>query len=195
MHLTFRDRANEAGDLVGKAPIRAFLYGPDDTIVAGSYERTDNSAVWLLPRDIERPDLWIVEALHEWHEDYPSRFPSVPDWPQSPEWRTAAERAIHAERDRRRDEIMAAIDAYQAEDAVLQEQAEQAAYGGDQYERALLAADGETLRAWGGRVLNVTASGATLKEARDRAYQAVDRIDWTEGFCRRDIGWRALSSN
>ena len=44
----------------------------------------------------------------------------------------------------------------------------------------------------GGRVLNVTAEGETLAEARDRAYQAVDLIDWKEGFCRRDIGWRAL---
>jgi len=44
----------------------------------------------------------------------------------------------------------------------------------------------------GGRVLNVTARGATLKEARDRAYALVDQIDWPEGFCRRDIGWRAL---
>ena len=45
----------------------------------------------------------------------------------------------------------------------------------------------------GGRVLNVTARGASLAEARDRAYGMVDRIDWTEGFFRRDIGWRALS--
>jgi phosphoribosylamine--glycine ligase len=44
----------------------------------------------------------------------------------------------------------------------------------------------------GGRVLNVTARGATLAEARDRAYGMVDAIDWPEGFCRRDIGWRAL---
>jgi phosphoribosylamine---glycine ligase len=44
----------------------------------------------------------------------------------------------------------------------------------------------------GGRVLNITASGATLGEARRRAYAAIDRIDWPEGFCRRDIGWRAL---
>ncbi len=44
----------------------------------------------------------------------------------------------------------------------------------------------------GGRVLGVTARGATLAEARDRAYQMVDAIDWPEGFCRRDIGWRAL---
>ncbi|WP_273240805.1 phosphoribosylamine--glycine ligase [Hyphomonas atlantica corrig.] len=45
----------------------------------------------------------------------------------------------------------------------------------------------------GGRVLNVTASGETLKEAVDRAYAGVEQIDWPEGFCRRDIGWRALS--
>ncbi len=48
------------------------------------------------------------------------------------------------------------------------------------------------LVATGGRVLNVTARGGTLQEARDRAYAMVDRIDWPEGFCRRDIGWRAL---
>jgi phosphoribosylamine--glycine ligase len=46
--------------------------------------------------------------------------------------------------------------------------------------------------ATGGRVLNVTAEGETLQIARDRAYRAVDLIDWPEGFCRRDIGWRAL---
>jgi len=44
----------------------------------------------------------------------------------------------------------------------------------------------------GGRVLNVTARGATLAEARTRAYAMVDAIDWPGGFCRRDIGWRAL---
>jgi phosphoribosylamine---glycine ligase len=45
----------------------------------------------------------------------------------------------------------------------------------------------------GGRVLNVTAMAPTIAEARTRAYQAVDLIDWPEGFCRRDIGWRALT--
>ncbi|MHA7826386.1 MAG: phosphoribosylamine--glycine ligase [Roseovarius sp.] len=51
--------------------------------------------------------------------------------------------------------------------------------------------DGQIVAA-GGRVLNVTARGASLMQARDRAYAMVDRIDWPEGFCRRDIGWRAL---
>jgi phosphoribosylamine--glycine ligase len=52
--------------------------------------------------------------------------------------------------------------------------------------------EGGKLVAAGGRVLNVTAAGKTLAEARTRAYQAVDLIDWPEGFCRRDIGWRGL---
>ena len=52
--------------------------------------------------------------------------------------------------------------------------------------------DGTTLKAAGGRVLNVCARGATLAEARMRAYAVVDKIDWPGGFHRRDIGWRAL---
>ena len=46
--------------------------------------------------------------------------------------------------------------------------------------------------ATGGRVLACTGRGATLAEAHDRAYALVDAIDWPDGFCRRDIGWRAL---
>lgn len=45
----------------------------------------------------------------------------------------------------------------------------------------------------GGRVLNITATAPTVREARERAYAAVDTIDWPEGFCRRDIAWRALA--
>ena len=53
------------------------------------------------------------------------------------------------------------------------------------------AKDGQIV-ANGGRVLNVTARGATLAEAQAKAYAMVDAIDWPDGFCRRDIGWRAL---
>ncbi len=48
------------------------------------------------------------------------------------------------------------------------------------------------LIAAGGRVLNLTARGQTLSEARDRAYKMVDAVTWPQGFVRRDIGWRAL---
>ncbi|MCR9158413.1 MAG: phosphoribosylamine--glycine ligase [Rhodobacteraceae bacterium] len=51
--------------------------------------------------------------------------------------------------------------------------------------------DGQ-ITATGGRVLNATARGATLQEARDKAYSMVDQVNWPDGFCRRDIGWRAL---
>jgi phosphoribosylamine--glycine ligase len=47
----------------------------------------------------------------------------------------------------------------------------------------------------GGRVLNVTATGENLHYAADRAYTAIDAIDWPEGFCRRDIAWRALKTH
>ncbi|WP_189409711.1 phosphoribosylamine--glycine ligase [Neogemmobacter tilapiae] len=47
----------------------------------------------------------------------------------------------------------------------------------------------------GGRVLNVTARGESLAEAREMAYRMVEGIDWAEGFCRKDIGWRALSAD
>jgi phosphoribosylamine--glycine ligase len=53
--------------------------------------------------------------------------------------------------------------------------------------------EGKRLLAAGGRVLNITALGNTLKEAQARAYRGVDQIVWPEGFCRRDIGWRELA--
>jgi len=52
--------------------------------------------------------------------------------------------------------------------------------------------DDDVLVASGGRVLNVTARGATIAEAQAAAYQAVDALDFPTGFCRRDIGWREV---
>jgi phosphoribosylamine--glycine ligase len=46
----------------------------------------------------------------------------------------------------------------------------------------------------GGRVLNITARGETLRDARDRAYAMAGKINWPQGFCRSDIGWRALDN-
>ena len=53
-------------------------------------------------------------------------------------------------------------------------------------------AEGGAVTANGGRGLGVTATAKTLAEASARAYGAVDALDWPQGFCRRDIGWRAL---
>jgi phosphoribosylamine--glycine ligase len=54
-------------------------------------------------------------------------------------------------------------------------------------------AEGGRIVSNGGRVLNVTARGATLAEARDLAYRTAEGVDWPGGFFRRDIGWRALA--
>jgi phosphoribosylamine---glycine ligase len=53
-------------------------------------------------------------------------------------------------------------------------------------------AAGGRILANGGRVLNVCATGNTVRQAQARAYEAVSRIRWPEGFCRHDIGWRAI---
>ena len=59
------------------------------------------------------------------------------------------------------------------------------------FQAGTIVKDGAIL-ANGGRVLNVCATGKTVVEARQRAYAAIDRIKWPEGFCRRDIGWQAV---
>jgi phosphoribosylamine--glycine ligase len=54
-------------------------------------------------------------------------------------------------------------------------------------------ADGNKILTTGGRVLGVTGRGQTVREAQTTTYKAVDAIEWEKGFCRRDIGWRALA--
>jgi phosphoribosylamine---glycine ligase len=56
-------------------------------------------------------------------------------------------------------------------------------------------AEGGKILANGGRVLDVCATGDTVRQAQTRAYQAISRIDWPEGFYRHDIGWRAIKQH
>jgi phosphoribosylamine--glycine ligase len=53
-------------------------------------------------------------------------------------------------------------------------------------------AEGGKITAHGGRVLGIAATGHTVAEAQQRAYAAVDKVDWPGGFCRRDIGYLAV---
>src|SRR5262249_45462715 len=64
--------------------------------------------------------------------------------------------------------------------------------GGVEIFHAGTKADGQRVLANGGRVLNVSALGKTVAGAQARAYRAIDRIRWPDGFCRRDIGWQAV---
>lgn len=52
--------------------------------------------------------------------------------------------------------------------------------------------EGSTILATGGRVLNITSLSDSVTEAKKDAYAALDKINWPDGFCRRDIGWRAI---
>ena len=69
---------------------------------------------------------------------------------------------------------------------------EAAALPGVEIFHAATKREGDRFFAAGGRVLAVTATGRDVAEAQARAYAAVDAIDWPQGFCRRDIGWRAI---
>jgi phosphoribosylamine--glycine ligase len=79
-----------------------------------------------------------------------------------------------------------------ARGTVIEGLAEAAAVDGVEIFHAGTKAESGHILANGGRVLNVSATGKTVREAQARAYQAIARIRWPEGFYRRDIGWRAI---
>jgi phosphoribosylamine--glycine ligase len=80
-----------------------------------------------------------------------------------------------------------------ARGSVIEGLADAAAVEGVQIFHAGTRAAGGRILANGGRVLNVAALGRSVGEAQARAYAAVDRIHWAEGFCRRDIGYLAVA--
>jgi hypothetical protein len=119
--------------------LRPLLYGPSDEILAGTYQRSSEASVWLLPSDLIG-DLraWLVAAFREWHQLYPKRFPAVADWTRAADWATPTEadlmRQVHdADQalERARAEHEATVAA--PEDALSVARAD-----GDAYERALL---------------------------------------------------------
>jgi phosphoribosylamine--glycine ligase len=79
-----------------------------------------------------------------------------------------------------------------ARGSVIEGLGEAAAIDGVEIFHAGTKADGDRILANGGRVLNVCALGDTVRQAQARAYEAIARIRWPDGFCRRDIGWRAV---
>jgi phosphoribosylamine--glycine ligase len=79
-----------------------------------------------------------------------------------------------------------------ARGSVIEGLDEAAAIDGVEIFHAGTKADGGKILANGGRVLNVCAAGDTVRHAQARAYEAIAHIRWPDGFCRRDIGWRAI---
>jgi len=78
-----------------------------------------------------------------------------------------------------------------ARGSVIEGLAAAAAVEGVEIFHAGTKSEGGRILANGGRVLDISALGRTVREAQSRAYAAISHISWPEGFCRHDIGWRA----
>jgi hypothetical protein len=106
----------------GFRQVRPFLLGPQDLILAGSYERIDGGSGWVIPADVANPAAWFSQALLEWHRSKPSTFPAVSHWEDDPAWMTKAEREVHAELERQREAFRKAKEDYEAHEARLSNQ-------------------------------------------------------------------------
>jgi hypothetical protein len=176
--------------------ISPFLMTDDDKILAGRYERTAGGPeVRLLPSDVPSLPAWVAAALGEWRRIDPSRFPGVPDWAEEPEWETPREREI-------RTELVAVGKEYEAKLGELRARADQlkadmtaARQEGDEYERALLTANGHELvpvvmRALDELGFQTVDHDALLRETHGERFTAVQDIDVTDHAAP---GWIALA--
>lgn len=188
-HRTFH-RGGELSAFSESLAVRPFLLGPDDKILAGSFDRDENTPIWFLPADV--PDLfsWVVAALREWHARFPDRFPAVPDWADTGEWATNDERVLLAGRHENESWIRERIADYKEREAALNADLGAARQRANQYERALLTADGGDL---------VDAVACALVEL---GFHVVDMDEhWPEGQRKEDVrvldedaaGWVALA--
>lgn len=127
--------------------LRPFLFGPRDVALAGSYPRTSEASVWLLPPDVDDLAPWVLAALREWHSLYPDRFPTLPDWPNDPAYRSADEARLHQRLEARTQAFQAEMQKYLTDKQDIESQLAEAAEAADRYERALLTGQGEELEA------------------------------------------------
>jgi len=136
---------SSAGFDSGDVPIQPFLLGPDDLILAGSFERTGKARVWVLPADL--PDLlpWIVAALRDWHEVDPDRYPALPDWHEADQWRSAEEVRLQGDLHQFEQNLKAEVDRLLAERQQHRESLDEAKVRANEFERALLSQQGAAL--------------------------------------------------
>lgn len=143
-------------------PVRPFLLGPDDLILAGSYKRNDKASVWVVPEDL--PDLlpWIVAALREWHDVDPERFLALPDWHDAEQWRSAEEVRLRADLDQFEQTLKAEVDRLLAERQKHRDALDGAKARANAFERALLTEQGTSLENAVAKAL--TALGFEVRE-------------------------------
>lgn len=127
------------------AQLEPFIMTGDGKMLAGRYKRSLTSEAWLLPSDISDIIPWIRAALAEWHSLAPDRFPSLPDWSETPEWMTAEEKKLTArltDISRKREELLAKLE---EEEGEVRRELLAAQESASVYERALLTSQSEDL--------------------------------------------------
>jgi hypothetical protein len=144
-HPSFRRWPDAEEEPSASLLLTPFLLGPNDVVLAGRYPKSDGATVWLLPDDVPDPFPWIVEALREWHNIHPERFPLVPDWHGDDDWRSYAEAEIERKRVEVGERLAVLIAECDAEVAALEPEADAARARADGYHRALLTEDGDSL--------------------------------------------------
>ena len=170
-------------------PLRPFILGPDDVILAGSYERSPEASVWLVPDDLPDPYLWVVEALREWHELYPHQFPLMPEWTSANEWHSTDETTISQQRQVRITQFEQELEAYETDLAKLDESAAAARIRASRYERALLTDDGDSLAE---AVASALAQLGFHVVDMDQHWAAGDRREDLRVFDDDDPDWVAI---
>jgi hypothetical protein len=189
-------------------PVRPFLLGPDDLILAGSWQRNDKATLWVVPADL--PDLlpWVIAALREWHHVNPERFPVLPDWHDAAQWRSAEEVLLWSELDEFEGALKAEVDRLLGERKQRLDAIEQAKVRANAFERALLTAQdtpladavAEGLRALGFDVRDMDAEAEPGKFKED--YRITDPADgeWialgeAKGFTKgvSEVGMQSLA--
>lgn len=171
------------------------------------YERTDQAGVWLLPEDVEDLLPWTLAALREWHDLYPNRFPSLPDWPNDRRFRSSEETRLHKELDEKTKEIAAAVDRYYDEKTAIEARLAEADAAASGYERALLTEQGDrleigvllALQELGFSVRHMDAEREGQPKKEDYRITDTEAPDWTaiaeaKGFIKgvKEVGMISL---
>lgn len=170
----------------GFKQLRPFLIGPDDLILAGSYERIDGGSGWLIPADVHDPAAWFSQALLDWHRNQPSTFPAVAHWEDSEAWMTGAERAVNHELKERSDDFQRFRDEYEAHRQRLTADLEGLRVSARVGRRALLTAQDdlfqnaafEALCALGFEVEDMDTIWPDRERREDFRIRDADQADW-----------------
>lgn len=166
--------------------LRPFLFGPRESPLAGSYERTNEASVWLVPEDVGDLAPWVLAALRDWHSLYPERFPGIPEWTSESKYRSGAEVRLHEELKARTKAIEAEVKRFLADKKEIESRLSAAAEDAARYERALLTAQGDelaqavaqALRDLGFNVRNMDEKWEPQRRREDYRITDPDQGDW-----------------